>query len=76
MLEHADKLEFESAAAIKKKIELLEKYQSKSTIVHPSITNTDVFAIISDEKAAYVNFFKIINGKIIQSQTLDNHPNF
>lgn len=71
MLEHAEKLEFESAAAIKKKIELLEKYQSKSTIVHPSITNTDVFAIISDEKAAYVNFFKIINGTIIQAQTLE-----
>ena len=45
MHEHADKLEFEEASALKKKIELLEKYQSKSVIVHPSITDTDVFAI-------------------------------
>lgn len=71
MHEHAEKLEFEQAANTKKKIELLEKYQSKSTIVHPSITDTDVFAIISDEKAAYVNYFKVMNGTIIQAQTLE-----
>ncbi len=71
MLEHAEKLEFEHAAVIKKKIELLEKYQSKSTIVHPSITDTDVFAIISDDKVAYVNYFKVMNGTIIQAQTLE-----
>lgn len=71
MHSHAEKLEFEQAAANKKKIELLEKYQSKSTIVHPSITDTDVFAIISDEKTAYVNFFKVMNGTIIQAQTLE-----
>ncbi|MCF8424401.1 MAG: excinuclease ABC subunit UvrC [Bacteroidia bacterium] len=71
MHEHAEKLEFEHAAIIKKKIELLEKYQSKSTIVHPSITDTDVFAIISDDKVAYVNYFKVMNGTIIQAQTLE-----
>lgn len=71
MHEHAEKLEFEQAANTKKKIELLEKYQSKSTIVHPSITDTDVFALLSDEKAAYVNYFKVINGTIIQAQTLE-----
>lgn len=71
MHEYAEKLEFEQAANTKKKIELLEKYQSKSTIVHPSITDTDVFAILSDEKAAYVNYFKVMNGTIIQAQTLE-----
>ncbi len=71
MLEHAEKFEFEDAAILKKKLELLEKYQSKSTIVHPSITDTDVFAIISDEKTAYINYFKVMNGTIIQAQTLE-----
>ncbi len=71
MLDHAENLEFEQAANTKKKIELLEKYQSKSTIVHPSITNTDVFAILSDEKTAYINFFKVMNGTIIQAQTIE-----
>ncbi len=71
MNEHADKLEFEEAALIKRKLELLEKYQSKSTVVHPSITDTDVFAILSDEKVAYVNYFKVMNGTIVQAQTLE-----
>lgn len=68
---HAEKFEFELAAVLKKKVELLERYQSKSTIVHPSITDTDVFAILSDEKTAYVNYFKIMNGTIVQSQILE-----
>lgn len=71
MNEKAEKMEFEEAALIKRKLELLEKYQSKSTVVHPSITDTDVFAILSDEKTAYVNYFKIMNGAIIQAQTLE-----
>lgn len=71
MLQHAEKYEFEEAANIKKKIELLEKYQSKSVIVHPSITDTDVFAILSDEKTAYINYFKVMNGSIVQAQTLE-----
>jgi excinuclease ABC subunit C len=71
MHEYAEKLEYEQAGNIKKKIELLEKYQSKSTVVHPSITDTDVFAILSDEKAAYINYFKVMNGTIIQAQTLE-----
>jgi excinuclease ABC subunit C len=68
---HAEKFEFEQAAITKRKIELLEKYQSKSTIVHPSITDTDVFAILSDEKTAFVNYFKVMNGTIVQSQILE-----
>jgi excinuclease ABC subunit C len=68
---HAEKFEFEQAAMAKRKIELLEKYQSKSTIVHPSITDTDVFAILSDEKTAFVNYFKVMNGTIVQSQILE-----
>lgn len=71
MNEKAEKMEFEEAALIKRKLDLLEKYQSKSTVVHPSITDTDVFAILSDEKTAYVNYFKIMNGAIIQAQTLE-----
>ncbi len=63
--------EFEKAESERQKIELLESYQSKSTIVHPSITNVDVFNIISDEKTAYVNYFKIIDGAIIQGHILE-----
>ncbi len=67
----ADAYEFERAEEIRQKIELLSAYQSKSTIVHPSITNTDVVNILSDESSAFVHYFQIINGSIINSQTME-----
>ncbi|WP_317899496.1 excinuclease ABC subunit UvrC [Aurantibacillus circumpalustris] len=71
MNEAAEKYEFEKAELLKNKIDVLSDYQSKSTIVHPSITNTDVINIISDEKNAYLHYFKIINGAIIHAQTIE-----
>ncbi len=69
--EHVGKLEFEKAHTIKEKIDALEKFQSKSTVVSPTITNVDVFSITSDEKTAYVNFLKVVNGSIIQGHTIE-----
>jgi excinuclease ABC subunit C len=60
-----ENLEFEKAQEIKEKIEVLENYQSKSTIVHPSLTDLDVFHILSDEKRAFVNYYQIKEGRII-----------
>lgn len=71
MHQFADEMEFEEAQKIKEKIELLVNYQAKSTVVSPSITNVDVFSLISDESFAYANFFKIVNGSIIQSHTTE-----
>ncbi len=71
MQKAAEKYDFENAEILKNKIEILSNYQSKSTIVHPSITNTDVINIVSDEKAAYIHYFKIINGAIIHAQTIE-----
>ncbi len=69
--EHIGKMEFEKAHIIKEKIDALEKFQSKSTVVSPTITNVDVFSITSDEKTAYVNFLKVVNGSIIQGHTIE-----
>ncbi|WP_298265855.1 excinuclease ABC subunit UvrC [uncultured Lutibacter sp.] len=71
MLHFAAEMEFEEAQKIKEKIDLLANYQAKSTVVNPSITNVDVFSIVSDESYSYVNFFKISNGAIIQSHTTE-----
>jgi excinuclease ABC subunit C len=71
MLRFAAEMEFEEAQKIKEKIDLLANYQAKSTVVNPSITNVDVFSIVSDESYSYVNFFKISNGAIIQSHTTE-----
>ncbi|MDI1355025.1 MAG: excinuclease ABC subunit UvrC [bacterium] len=67
----SEKYDYELAARLKNKIDLLSSYQSKSTIVHPSITNTDVINIISDEKTAYAHYFKIVDGAIIHAQTIE-----
>ena len=67
----ASEMQFELAQKIKEKIEILENYQSKSTILNPKINNIDVFSIVSDETMAYVNFLQINHGAIIRSYTLE-----
>ncbi|WP_198912891.1 excinuclease ABC subunit UvrC [Tenacibaculum piscium] len=71
MLDFASEMKFEEAQKIKDKLASLQNYQSKSTIVNPSINNVDVFSIISDETHGYVNFFKVMNGAIVQSYTTE-----
>lgn len=71
MKQYAEKLQFEDAQRLKEKIEILENYQSKSTIVNPKINDVDVFSIVSDEGYGYVNFLQISFGNIIRSHTLE-----
>ena len=71
MYNYAAKLEFENAQQSKEKLQILENYQTHTTIVSSNINDVDVFGIISDESAAYVNYFKIKNGSIIQSYTTE-----
>jgi excinuclease ABC subunit C len=71
MTDLAQNMHFEEAQKIKEKIEILENYQSRSTIINPKITNIDVFSIVSDESAAFVNFLQISHGSVIRSHTLE-----
>ncbi len=71
MQELAVNMQFEEAQIIKEKIDVLQNYQSRSTILNPKISNIDVFSIISDETMAYVNFLQIAHGAIIRSYTLE-----
>ncbi|MDG1260811.1 MAG: excinuclease ABC subunit UvrC [Flavobacteriales bacterium] len=71
MAESAANMEFEQAAAIKNRVDILERFQAKSTIVHASIHNTEVFSIISDKKSGYVNYMKVMNGSIVQGHTVE-----
>ena len=71
MKQYAANLQFEDAQRIKEKIEALENYQSKSTVVNPNINNVDVFSVISDESYGYVNFLQLSFGSIIRSHTLE-----
>jgi excinuclease ABC subunit C len=71
MKQYAADLQFEDAQRIKEKIDVLEGYQSKSTVVNPKINNVDVFSIVSDEGYGYVNFLQLSFGAIIRSHTLE-----
>ena len=69
MFEASESLNFELAQRMKERLELLEKFQSKSTIVNPRISDLDVCSIYSDEKMAFVNFMRIKNGSLEASQS-------
>ncbi len=71
MQEYANRLEYERALEIKEKLEALEQYQSKSSVVSPTIDHVDVMSIFSDTDSAYINYFKVVKGAIIQSYNLE-----
>lgn len=71
MHEHAANLEFEKAQIIKEKLEILERYRSKSTVVNPAISNVDVFSLVKSGTLMYVNFIKVVDGAIIQAHTIE-----
>ena len=71
MQEHAAKLQFEEAEAIKRKYLLLENYRSKSEVVSSTLHNIDVFNIENNEKVAYINYLHVTNGCITQAFTFE-----
>jgi len=71
MSEMAENMDFEEASKIKEKYDALLRYQSRSTIVSPNITDIDVFSIEEDDKFVFVNYLKVIQGAIIQTFTLE-----
>jgi excinuclease ABC subunit C len=70
MQRQAESLLFEQAQLTKEKLNLFEDYQGKSTVVNPNIRDVDVFAIADDDKEAFVNYLKVVNGAIINTFTL------
>ncbi|WP_338377561.1 excinuclease ABC subunit UvrC [uncultured Flavobacterium sp.] len=71
MKELAEDMQFEAAQKVKEKIQVLENYQAKSTVLNPKLSNIDVFSIVSDEAMAYVNFLQISHGAIVRSHTME-----
>lgn len=70
MQAHASQLDFEKAEAIRKKIEHLENYQARSVIVSRHLSNIDVFSVLKEDDAAYVNYLMVQNGTIVQTHTV------
>ncbi|MEP2773815.1 MAG: excinuclease ABC subunit UvrC [Fulvivirga sp.] len=71
MHKHAGDLAYELAQRFKEKLDLLDKFQVKSTVVNPKISDLDVFTIVGDKSKAFVNYLVIKNGAIISSQTVE-----
>jgi excinuclease ABC subunit C len=71
MRQYSMEMKFEDAAIVKEKLDLLEKFQSRSTVVSNTISDVDVFTIDVDESFAYVNYLKIIRGAIMQTYTME-----
>ena len=67
----AEELRFEDAQKLKEKYQLIDRYQAKSTVVNPNITNVDVFTAFTDAEYGYVNFIKIVDGAVLQSHTVE-----
>ncbi|MGV3541427.1 MAG: excinuclease ABC subunit UvrC [Rufibacter sp.] len=71
MSEAAADYQYELAHQFKQKLDLLDDFQSKSTVVSNTLTNIDVFTITSNEKCAFLNYLKVMNGSIISTQSLE-----
>ncbi len=71
MHHYADAMKFEQAQLMKEKIEILENYKSKSTIVNPKINNVDVISIIDEPELSWVNWLRVLNGAVVQAHTVE-----
>ncbi|MDA3930513.1 MAG: excinuclease ABC subunit UvrC [Prolixibacteraceae bacterium] len=71
MKKYAEELDFEFALSIKERLDILQNYQAKSTVVSPTIKNIDVYSFTKDDNVSFVNFLKVVNGGIINSYTLE-----
>ena len=67
----AQEMQYELAHQFKVKLDKLDAFQARSTIVSDTLTNIDVFAIASNEKAAFISYMKVMNGSIILTQSLE-----
>ncbi len=70
MQEAAARLEFEKAAEMKRKLELIGNYQNKSLVTSPEVRELEVYSVVSDEDNAYVNFMRVANGCLVQTESL------
>ena len=67
----ADELNFEEAQKFKVKLEMLEKFRSKSTVVNHKISNVDVFSCLIDDKRAFVNYLMVMNGMVVRTKSVE-----
>ncbi len=70
MQQYAASMEYEKAQLCKVRLDALDQYQTRSTVVSSRNIDADVFSIASDEKYAFINFLSVVNGAVINDHTL------
>jgi excinuclease ABC subunit C len=71
MKKYAEQMQFEEAQGLKERLDILQNYQAKSTVVSPTIKNIDVYSFRKEDNISYINFLKVVNGGVIHSYTLE-----
>ena len=71
MRESAEKYEFEKAEYYRKKLEKVQDYRRKNTVVSPKVGDLEVLAVMTEEHLSMVNHFKVQNGAIIQTHAFE-----
>ena len=71
MMRLSEELRFEEAQVLKEKYQLIEKYRAKSEVVSQQVHNIDVFSLLRDEDAAFINFMHVRNGAIVKTLTIE-----
>jgi excinuclease ABC subunit C len=71
MIQLAAEQKFEQAQQLKERIQTLENFQAKSTIVNTDIDNVEVFSIASDAQSTYANYMHIMRGSIVHVYTAE-----
>jgi len=67
----AAELRFEDARYYQKQLALLERYQSKSVIISPSVTNVDIFSLEQEDMESFVNYIRVVEGAVVQSYNME-----
>lgn len=75
MERHVENLEYEKAQSLLERLDVFEDYQAKSTVVSATVQDLDIFTIRSDEKLSYVSYLKVVNGALINTDTLEFEKN-
>jgi excinuclease ABC subunit C len=64
-------MEFEKAQKYKEKLNTLERFQTKSTVVNRDLTDIDILTITSIPEYAYINYLQIKEGAIVYSKSVE-----
>lgn len=71
MLQYAAEYKYEEAAKIKEKLDIIDNYRSKSTIVNTNISNVEVYGFSKDINSVYVNYLRVQNGAVISAHSIE-----